>query len=110
MPTQEEFDELEAEFRAFREEVREQIQGSMDANQPGIASRLQSVEGVISRHDFPQLETRVCLLENNAIQDGQSQFALITEKVSGLSRLSWTIGSTVMLAIVSALIGLVIGK
>ena len=82
----------------------------MDANQPGIASRLQSVEGVIKRHDFPAIEQRVALLENNAIPDGQTRLAVLSETQQRQTKVSWTIASAVIVAIVSALLGMILNN
>lgn len=105
--------DVSAELARFKDSVTEQIQGSMDANHPGLASRIQSLEAAVAdlnEHNFAAIETRLALLENNAIQDGKAEFARMGDRVSSLSRLSWTIGSSVALAIVSALIGLVLKK
>lgn len=102
-------EKLRQEFESFRATITEQIQGSMDANQPGIASRLQRLEDdaadLKSTLDPVQIEKRISLLENNAIQDGQA----LVQKVNSMNSTQKAVVSAVVLAVVGAVVNLVLG-
>lgn len=98
--------ELKKEFESFRKDVELQIQGNLEG--PGIASRLQSCEGELKRHDFAAMDKRLVLLEDNRIKDGQVRMNSLEEKVKGQSKIAWTIGSIAISAVVTAIIGAVI--
>ena len=106
--SQEDLDELKSEVDSLRKEIELQIQGNLDG--PGIASRLQSCESELKRHNFGAMKTELVLLKDNKIQDGQTRLKLIEEKLSSLTRIQWTIGSAAMMAIVGALLNMVVGK
>ena len=119
--TNQRLDQLESDFDQFRADLLEMIHGSIKAENPGFASRIQSLESEINGLD---IDKRLALLEDNRIKDGQlrvdrlehsldrkadrSEMNLVAATVATHSGWLAKIGGAVILAIVSALIGMVI--
>ncbi|MCC9603520.1 hypothetical protein LOC67_23470 [Stieleria sp. JC731] len=96
--------ELEDRFEQHQRDIVEQIQGSMDATTPGIASRIQSLEGELRRYDLQSMRDASILSDDNRIKDGQSRMAIIESKVQGINKILWMLGSLILSAIFGALL------
>lgn len=108
MTSDERLVDIEAEIKLLRNDITEQIQGSMDATAPGLASRLQSVESEVGRHDVGDIKQRLAILENNSIQDGKARMVTNENGLASHARIIWTIGSAMVTAIIGALLAVIL--
>lgn len=88
----------------------EVLNGSPTARHTGLTQRFDRVEAQVQDANLQGLRDDILILKDNAIPNGRTKLEVVERDLARLNRFVWTIGSSVALAIVSALVGLVLNN